>query len=260
MAEIEVGAIFPLRKGEWSETADYDFLDMVMHDGSSYVCIAEDGAPAGTAVTNTTYWAAIALRGEQGPKGDTGPQGPAGPTGATGPQGPTGATGPAGASGVLGTQVFTSTTTVTVPAGATKAVLSGCGAGGGSRGGTRGGWGGTVREYPVSVTAGQSIKITIGTGGAGLTGTAAGTASAGGATSFGSLLTLGGGGGASSAGGGSKGADGTAPTDAPAAYQGHWGKTVQAGQSGYGIGGYGNPSTFAAGKGGNGLLIVTWAK
>lgn len=106
MAEIEVGAIFPLRKGEWSETADYDFLDMVMHDGSSYVCIAEDGAPAGTAVTNTTYWAAIALRGEQGPKGDTGPQGPTGPTGATGPQGPqgpkgaTGATGPQGPSGV----------------------------------------------------------------------------------------------------------------------------------------------------------------
>ena len=102
MAEIEVGAIFPLRKGEWSETADYDFLDMVMHDGSSYVCIAEDGAPAGTAVTNTTYWAAIALRGEQGPKGDTGPQGPTGPTGATGPQGPTGATGPQGPQGPSG--------------------------------------------------------------------------------------------------------------------------------------------------------------
>ena len=96
MAEIEVGAIFPLRKGEWSETADYDFLDMVMHDGSSYVCIAEGGAPAGTAVTNTTYWAAIALRGEQGPKGDTGPQGPTGPAGATGPQGPQGPQGPSG--------------------------------------------------------------------------------------------------------------------------------------------------------------------
>lgn len=100
MAEIEVGAIFPLRKGEWSETADYDFLDMVMHDGSSYVCIAEDGAPAGTAVTNTTYWAAIALRGEQGPKGDTGPQGPKGDTGPQGPKGATGATGPQGPSGV----------------------------------------------------------------------------------------------------------------------------------------------------------------
>lgn len=100
MAEIEVGAIFPLCKGEWSETADYDFLDMVMHDGSSYVCIAEDGAPAGTAVTNTAYWALIAQKGDTGA---TGPQGPKGDTGATGPQGPkgaTGATGPQGPSGV----------------------------------------------------------------------------------------------------------------------------------------------------------------
>lgn len=99
MAEIDVGAIFPLRKGEWSETEAYDFLDMVMHDGSSYVCIAEDGSPSGTAVTDTAYWAAIALRGEQGPKGDTGPQGPAGATGPQGPAGPTGATGPQGPSG-----------------------------------------------------------------------------------------------------------------------------------------------------------------
>ena len=102
MAEIEVGAIFPLRKGEWSETADYDFLDMVMHDGSSYVCIAEDGAPAGTAVTNTTYWALIA---QKGATGATGPQGPKGDTGATGPQGPkgdTGATGPQGPQGPSG--------------------------------------------------------------------------------------------------------------------------------------------------------------
>lgn len=137
MAEIEVGAIFPLRKGEWSETADYDFLDMVMHDGSSYVCIAEDGAPAGTAVTNTTYWAAIALRGEQGPKGDTGPQGPTGPTGATGPQGPTGATGPQGPQGPSGvytgplkptasywTKMTLNHYTLSVPAGGTWAYVT----------------------------------------------------------------------------------------------------------------------------------------
>ena len=102
MAEIEVGAIFPLRKGEWSETEAYDFLDMVMHDGSSYVCIAEDGAPAGTAVTNTTYWAAIALRGEQGPQGAQGPKGDTGATGPQGPKGATGATGPQGPAGPSG--------------------------------------------------------------------------------------------------------------------------------------------------------------
>lgn len=105
MAEIEVGAIFPLRKGEWSETADYDFLDMVMHDGSSYVCIAEDGAPAGTAVTNTTYWGQVAQKGDtgaQGPKGDKGDKGDTGATGPQGPKGATGATGPQGPQGPSG--------------------------------------------------------------------------------------------------------------------------------------------------------------
>lgn len=102
MSEIDIGAIYPLHKGAWSEAEAYDFLDMVIKDGSSYLCIAEDGAPAGTAVTNTTYWAAIALRGEQGPKGDTGPQGPKGDTGPQGPKGATGVTGPQGPQGPSG--------------------------------------------------------------------------------------------------------------------------------------------------------------
>ena len=106
MSEIDIGAIYPLYKGAWSSGAAYDFLDMVIKDGSSYLCIAEDGAPAGTAVTNTTYWALIAHKGATGATGATGPQGPKGDkgdTGATGPQGPkgaTGATGPQGPSGV----------------------------------------------------------------------------------------------------------------------------------------------------------------
>ena len=106
MSEIDIGAIYPLYKGAWSSGAAYDFLDMVTKDGSSYLCIAEDGAPAGTAVTNATYWALIAQKGATGATGATGPQGPKGDTGATGPQGPqgpkgaTGATGPQGPSGV----------------------------------------------------------------------------------------------------------------------------------------------------------------
>ncbi|WP_204245017.1 collagen-like protein [Cloacibacillus sp. An23] len=100
MSEIDIGAIYPLHKGTWSETEAYDFLDMVIKDGSSYLCIAEDGAPAGTAVTNTSYWGQIAQKGDtgaQGPKGDTGATGPQGPQG---PKGATGATGPQGPSGV----------------------------------------------------------------------------------------------------------------------------------------------------------------
>ena len=106
MSEIDIGAIYPLYKGAWSEAEAYDFLDMVIKDGSSYLCIAEDGAPAGTAVTNTTYWALIAQKGDtgatgaQGPKGDKGDKGDTGATGPQGPKGATGATGPQGPSGV----------------------------------------------------------------------------------------------------------------------------------------------------------------
>ena len=134
MSEIDIGAIYPLYKGAWSSGAAYDFLDTVTKDGSSYLCIAEDGAPAGTAVTNTSYWALIAQKGDtgatgpQGPKGDTGPQGPQGPkgaTGATGPQGPSGAanaglkpTNPYWRMGVL------NGVAISVPSGGTWAVFS----------------------------------------------------------------------------------------------------------------------------------------
>lgn len=103
MSEIDIGAIYPLYKGAWSSGAAYDFLDMVTKDGSSYLCIAEDGAPAGTAVTNTTYWGQVAQKGDtgaQGPKGDKGDKGDTGATGPQGPKGATGATGPQGPSGV----------------------------------------------------------------------------------------------------------------------------------------------------------------
>lgn len=135
MAEIDIGAIYPLYKGAWSSGAAYDFLDMVIKDGSSYLCIAEDGAPAGTAVTNTTYWGQVAQKGDTGATGATGPQGPKGDTGATGPQGPkgdkgaTGATGPQGPSGVYTGPLKPTTTywvkaqgkTFTLPSGGTWA-------------------------------------------------------------------------------------------------------------------------------------------
>ena len=193
---------------------------------------------------------------------------------------PRGANGTNGQSGVLGTQVFTSSTTVTVPTGATKAILSGCGGGGGiSQGytpsGGHGGAGGTVINYPVSVSAGSSIRITIGTGGN--TGVNGANGGAGGITSFGSLLSLGGGGGGyiTSSGGytANTGSTGTSPADIsfisvrknytgyilvgiPCSYWGY---------GGYGSGGstgYRRNSTQynAPTKGGQGILIVTWAR
>ena len=105
MATINAGKVQMTYKGAWASGTKYTYLDWVTSGGSSYVCINKSGAPAGTAVTNTTYWAVIAKKGDtgaQGPKGDkgdtgaTGPQGPKGATGATGPQGPQGPQGPSG--------------------------------------------------------------------------------------------------------------------------------------------------------------------
>ena len=106
MATINAGRVRPYYRGAWASSTTYSFFDPVTSGGNSYLCINTSGAPAGTAVTNTTYWALIAQKGDTGATGATGPQGPKGDTGATGPQGPqgpkgaTGATGPQGPSGV----------------------------------------------------------------------------------------------------------------------------------------------------------------
>ena len=106
MATINAGRVRPYYRGAWASGTTYSFFDLVTSGGNSYLCINTSGAPAGTAVTNTTYWALIAQKGATGDTGATGPQGPKGATGATGPQGPkgdkgdTGATGPQGPSGV----------------------------------------------------------------------------------------------------------------------------------------------------------------
>lgn len=103
MATINAGRVRPYYRGAWASGTTYSYFDLVTSGGNSYLCINTSGAPAGTAVTNTTYWALIAQKGATGATGATGPQGPKGDTGATGPQGPrgaTGATGPQGPSGV----------------------------------------------------------------------------------------------------------------------------------------------------------------
>lgn len=101
---------------------------------------------------------------------------------------------------------FTTSGSFIVPAGVTTVYLSGCAGGGGGGGGssrnstssagTGGGGGGSgqsVIKYPVSVTPGQTIAVTIGAGGSSgpaATAAAAGSGGAGGNTIFGTLLTL----------------------------------------------------------------------
>ena len=110
--------------------------------------------------------------------------------------------------------IFTTSGTFTVPTGVTRVKVSGGGAGGGGASfyGSGGGAGQCVSQTAIDVTAGESITVTIGTGGLGnqtaLSGAAktpSGTFSGsnGGNTSFGSLLTLISGKGATSVGGSS---------------------------------------------------------
>ena len=167
------------------------------------------------------------------------------------PRGANGTNGTNGTSGIMFSQVFTSSTTVTVPTGATKAVLTGCGGGGGgnkNNSGNRvhdGGRGGTVFLYPVNVSAGVSIKITIGKGGAGAVADNT-NGSAGGATSFGSLMTVGGGRGATL---NDDGAVGSSP--AP---------TLQWIHPSYGAGGIGASYNQSSTAGKPGILIVIWSR
>ncbi|EPZ8126272.1 hypothetical protein ACXV6R_004180 [Yersinia enterocolitica] len=120
---------------------------------------------------------------------------------------------------------FTSSGSFTVPAGVTQIFVSGCAAGGGGgsslatnsssfvTGGSGGGAGQPALNVPITVTPGQVIPVTIGTGGTGAT-PATNNATAGGNTqlgSGGSLLNL---------VGGSPGVIGTGGTTFPASYGG----------------------------------------
>ena len=89
-----------------------------------------------------------------------------------------------GASGIMNYQTFTSGGTFTVPAGVTRLRIRAVGAGGGGGGGGSaaaaqlqvgggGGGGGHIIEQVCPVVAGDTITVTIGTGGAGAAGGAA---------------------------------------------------------------------------------------
>lgn len=54
---IQLGKILITHKGAWSVAVDYESLDVVSYQGSSYLAILDP--PAGTALTNSTYWRAL---------------------------------------------------------------------------------------------------------------------------------------------------------------------------------------------------------
>ena len=112
--------------------------------------------------------------------------------------------------GTQNNQVFTSSGTFNVPSGVTKIYVTACAGGGGGAGGGKyasstnitaysgaGGNGGEfVYRYPITVTPGSSISITVGSGGSGGSGSSTKYSWAGGTgenTIIGSYLTLTGG-------------------------------------------------------------------
>lgn len=87
-----------------------------------------------------------------------------------------------------GAQVFTSNGTFTIPSGITKLKVTIVGGGGGSGRGNGapsggGGGGGTAIKYLTSLTPGNTISVTVGSGGAGRSGSA-GTGTTGGTSSI----------------------------------------------------------------------------
>lgn len=55
-----VGAVY---KGNYNSTTTYEYLNVVTYDGSSYICIKEEGC-TGITPTNETYWQLMAKKGE----------------------------------------------------------------------------------------------------------------------------------------------------------------------------------------------------
>lgn len=88
MATINLGRVRLFYKGAWSPTASYVLFDWVTNDGSSYVCINDGGAVAGTALTNEDCWAVLARAGTDGTNGTDGVDGSDGADGADGAPGP----------------------------------------------------------------------------------------------------------------------------------------------------------------------------
>lgn len=64
--------------GDYNAQTEYEYLNVVTHKGSSYVCIKEEGCTA-IEPPNEECWQLFAGKGDQGEKGDTGDIGPIGP-------------------------------------------------------------------------------------------------------------------------------------------------------------------------------------
>lgn len=80
MAKQILGRVSIYLRGDYNSTTNYETLDVVTYNGSSYACLKDC---VGIEPTNTTYWQLLAEKGEQGEQGQQGEQGATGSIGAT---------------------------------------------------------------------------------------------------------------------------------------------------------------------------------
>lgn len=104
MAKQILGRVSVLFKGEYNSTTNYEKLDIVSYNGSSYACLKES---VGVLPTDTNYWQLVAEKGEQGIQGIQGIQGERGLQGEQGVQGIAGENGQDGYTPVRGTDYWT---------------------------------------------------------------------------------------------------------------------------------------------------------
>lgn len=97
----DIGKVAITPRKDYKNEQTYEWLDVVTHDGASYMCIAEDGC-TGIVPTNTDYWQLLAKGGDTGEKGDKGDPGDKGDTGDTGAKGDKGEQGIKGEKGDKG--------------------------------------------------------------------------------------------------------------------------------------------------------------
>lgn len=119
MATKILGKVALTPKGEFSELTEYQVLDIVTYQGSSYICLQTS---TGNLPSDKTYWQLVAEKGDKGEQGIQGVQGVQGEKGEKGDTGATGETGPAGQDGLSATiQVGTVNT---LPAGSNVTITN----------------------------------------------------------------------------------------------------------------------------------------
>lgn len=95
----DLGKVMTTPRGEYNEATQYHELDIVTHQGSSYLVLSD--VIGVTPTEGDEHYQVLAKKGDQGIQGiqgPAGPEGPQGPAGAAGQQGPAGPKGDPGKS------------------------------------------------------------------------------------------------------------------------------------------------------------------